>query len=590
MSTRRKKFRSRQTIHQPSALKGNLFLLVHTLLVSTFLAGIVLLIVPGSGSTAEDMEGAYASSAMSIRDMDINTLLKALSMKYRANIVSTPEVKGRISLNLKEANLEDSLTAIARIMGLIWTKEGSLYILSQGEKEKSSLKEATEKDQGEAGKEEEKGIDGKEGKEEKKDVLRSVKVFHINYADIKELSKVIQWSFEKSEGTKPRTTVYPQEGMLLVEGSDKELEEVERIIRSLDIPPEQAMIEAQILEINLSDDMTYGIDWSGTFSQGGNADGYLISPGQTALPPGSISGDSSSQGNSQVSYQSLSSRDTSQFLFGVISPHFYFKLNALEKKGDVKTLAKPRILVLDGKAAQILIGGKLGYYLTTTTQTSTMQSVEFLDIGTQLKLTPHIAEDGNILLNIQPEVSDGVLSGGLPQKTTTSVTTSVMVKAGETIFIGGLIRNSEIKARGRLPVLGKIPILGRLLFSKSSTQTQRKELVILLTPYLVSSCQKPDTGREQDSPPSDPSPGKGREQESNSGAMQGETGSTVQKEMKQWQTQMDALGNLRKESNSGAMQGETGSTVQKEMKQWQTHMDALGNLGKESKSRNQNPE
>jgi len=228
---------------------------------------------------------------------------------------------------------------------------------------------------------------------------------------------------------------------------------------------------AQILEINLTDDTLYGLDWGDTFANGLNTSGQINTPGPQFPPNAAIN-------------------DPSKFYFGLIKPTFYLKLHALEIKGDVKTLAKPRLMVLNGKSAQILIGGRIGYYLTTTTETSTMQSVEFLDIGTQLQITPQITNDGNILMTIHPEISTGSIEAGLPQKTTTSVSTSIMVKTGETIFIGGLIRNSEEKNRERLPILGRIPLLGALFFSKSTTTIRRKELIILLTPRLVASDQK----------------------------------------------------------------------------------------------------
>ncbi|MEW6380606.1 MAG: secretin N-terminal domain-containing protein [bacterium] len=451
-----------------------------SLLLPTIILPMIILCTTGpeSGRAAEEGEitpvapthppqgrgaGEGEDSALSIRDMDINTLLKALAIKYNVNIVNTPEVSGRISLNLKRASLEDTLTAIARIMGLVWTKEGTIYILSPDKSVQASQEKSGQSNQQGS----QQDAQGKEDAQKKEEPPKSVKVFRINYADLKEITKVVQWSFEKA-----RITAYPQEGMLLVESTEKELPAVEHLIHSLDVPPKQALIEAQILEINLGKDQSYGIDWGGTFSQGQNTDGRFNSPGSwgSAAPK---AGDTSSQ-----------------FLFGIARPHFYLKLSALEKKDDVKTLAKPRIMVLDGKSAQILIGGKLGYYLTTSTETSTLQSVEFLDIGIQLQLTPHITEDGNILMDIHPEVSDGSLSSGLPTKTTTSVTTSIMVKAGETVFIGGLIRSSEIKARERLPVLGRIPLLGTLLFSRASTQNQRKELVVLLTPRLVTNAQE----------------------------------------------------------------------------------------------------
>ncbi|MBN1227492.1 MAG: hypothetical protein JXA79_10905 [Deltaproteobacteria bacterium] len=391
----------------------------------------------------KEKEKGEKESTFHIQNMEIQTLLKALAMKNQVNIVSTPEVKGRITLNLSNATVEETLTAITKSMGLRWAKEGSVYVVSAG----------TAK-----------------GEQD----FKTVKSFQINYADLEELSKVIQWSFAKS-----RIMSYENEQILLIEDKPQEFPNIQNLISSLDIPPKQALIEAQILEINLSDDTSYGLDWGDTFANGLNTSGQINTPGPQF--PENVAG-----------------TDPSKFYFGLIKPTFYVKLSALQKKGDVKTLATPRLMVLNGKSAQILIGGRIGYYLTTTTETSTLQSVEFLDIGTQLQLTPQITDDGTILMTIHPEVSDGSLSGGLPQKTTTSVSTSIMVKTGETIFIGGLIRNSEIKSLDRLPLLGRIPIFGKLFFSKSSTQVQRKELIILLTPRLVASDQKIVQGVENE--------------------------------------------------------------------------------------------
>jgi len=374
-------------------------------------------------------------STFHIQNMEIQTLLKALAMKNQANIVSTPEVKGRISLNLSNATLEETLTAITKSMGLSWEKEGSVYVVS--------------------------GAAAKGAQD-----FKTVKSFQINYADLKELSKIIQWSFAKS-----KIMSYENEQILLIEDQPEEFPKIQNLISSLDIPPKQALIEAQILEINLTDDTLYGLDWGDTFANGLSTSGQINTPGSQFPADAGIN-------------------DPSKFYFGLTKPGFYLKLHALEIKGDVKTLAKPRLMVLNGKSAQILIGGKIGYYLTTTTETSTMQSVEFLDIGTKLQLTPQITGDGTILMTIHPEISTGSIEAGLPQKTTTSVSTSIMVKTGATIFIGGLIRNSEEKTRERLPIFGRIPLLGTLFFSKSSTNIKRKELIILLTPRLVASDQK----------------------------------------------------------------------------------------------------
>ncbi|MGA1870137.1 MAG: hypothetical protein ACMUJM_16495 [bacterium] len=370
-------------------------------------------------------------SSLNIQNMDIHTLIKSLAIKHNVNIVSTPEVKGKVSLNLKDVTLEDILTAIANSMGYRWRREGPLYIISQGQP--SYGNDFTE-----------------------------IRSFPINYADLNELIGVVKWSFEKA-----KLKAYPQERILLIEADKGEFAKIQKVIASLDIPPKQALIEAKVLEINLDDGTTYGIDWGNTYYKAGENDvGSVVSLGpQSTLD--------------------TKPSDPSQFSFGYADSSFHVKLNALEKNNAIKTLATPRLMVLDGKSAEIIIGGKLGYYITTTTETSTLQSVEYLDTGTQLKITPKITGNGHILMQIHPEVSTGSISGGLPQKDTTAVTTSIMVKAGETIFIGGLIRTGEIKSINRIPILGHIPLLGPLFFSNATTQIQKKELVILLTPHIV---------------------------------------------------------------------------------------------------------
>ena len=415
-------------------LRYNLIKRIFPLLV------IFLFILPNLAKTEDKIDNQQEESAFYIKDMDINTLLKALSMKKNVNIVTSPDVSGNISLSLSNVNIEEALTAITKTMGLRWRKEGSIYLVNKGETAEDN--------------------DDKE-----------FKSYHINYATLGELQAVITWSFEDV-----RVMGYERERIMIVEATPKKLLKIDKMIASLDIAPKQALIEAKILEINLNDNTSYGIDWGNTGPAGQKTAFQVNSPGPN-FPTDSEASDPTS------------------FFFGIARPSFYVKLSALEKEGAVETLATPRLMVLDGKSADIIIGGKLGYYLNTITEISTVQSVEYLDIGTKLVLSPIITDDGHLLLDISPEVSDGSISDGLPQKTTTAVNTSIMVKTGETVFIGGLIRNSEIKNQNRIPILRHIPWLGEFLFSRTSTQLQRKELIILLTPHIMSANQKAPIGK-----------------------------------------------------------------------------------------------
>jgi type IV pilus assembly protein PilQ len=149
-------------------------------------------------------------------------------------------------------------------------------------------------------------------------------------------------------------------------------------------------------------------------------------------------------------------------------------------------LANPKVLALNKQKGEVIVGRKDGYMTSTTTESSTVQTVEFLETGTRLVFRPYIGDDGYIRMEIHPEDSSGGLAGqaNLPFKITTEVTSNVMVKDGNTIVIGGLFREDSNTTRGQVPFLGNLPLAGAL-FRKQSDHTLREEVIILLTPHIV---------------------------------------------------------------------------------------------------------
>ncbi|GIX45911.1 MAG: hypothetical protein KatS3mg131_0122 [Candidatus Tectimicrobiota bacterium] len=249
-----------------------------------------------------------------------------------------------------------------------------------------------------------------------------------------------------------------------MEDTPETLAKVAELVRALDVKPRQVLIEAKILEVTLDRSSALGINWEALF--GRNAFGEPL-------------GDVFTQGFATSPFSGAPG-----IFFSVVDKDFRLLLSALQERGRLNTLANPKILTVDGKEAQILIGAKLGFRVTTTTQTSTLESVEFLDVGTELVITPTIGEDGYILMHVHPKVSDGVVEAGLPSETTTEATTSVLVKDGETLVIGGLIREREEDVRSQVPGLGNLPLLGAL-FRQQRTRKEKTEIVVLITPRLV---------------------------------------------------------------------------------------------------------
>jgi type IV pilus assembly protein PilQ len=165
----------------------------------------------------------------------------------------------------------------------------------------------------------------------------------------------------------------------------------------------------------------------------------------------------------------------------------------LDSVTDTTVLARPRVMALNRQRAQILIGRRVGYLSSTTTQTATTQSVEFLDSGIKLVFRPFISSDGSIRMELAPSVSEAKIeqlvdSNGstlpVPNEDTSEVVTNVRVKNGQTLVLGGLFKEDTIIERRQVPVLGDIPLVGNA-FKGYDDQLQRQEIIFLVTPTIV---------------------------------------------------------------------------------------------------------
>jgi general secretion pathway protein D len=250
-------------------------------------------------------------------------------------------------------------------------------------------------------------------------------------------------------------------------------------LNKLDVPPMQVMIDASIDEVTLDHNTQYGLQWQfqagrlgGTLSQGSGA--TTNSAGQTVnVNPGPIQ-----------NFPGLS------FLYsgnGVSAT-----LNALKSVSDVKVLSAPKLMVMNNRTATIQVGNEVpistGSALNISTSAPIVNSVEYRDTGIILKITPRVNSGGLVLLDIAQEVSDvqdntssGIDSPIIEER---KIATSVAVQDGETVALGGLMKNEVTKGRSSVPLLGDIPVLGHL-FGDTTGKLQRTELVVLLTPHVV---------------------------------------------------------------------------------------------------------
>jgi type II secretory pathway component GspD/PulD (secretin) len=159
-------------------------------------------------------------------------------------------------------------------------------------------------------------------------------------------------------------------------------------------------------------------------------------------------------------------------------------IELLKTTTDAKTLASPNIHAVSGQESYIQIGDQLGYRVTTTTQTSSLESVQMLDVGIVLRVTPRITRDGRVLMRIRPEVSTGQVVDGLPNKKTTEVETDVLLSSGQGMVIGGLIQEVDNNVQSKIPLLGEIPYVG-VLFSRRQVTKSRQEIIVTLQPHVL---------------------------------------------------------------------------------------------------------
>ncbi len=369
-------------------------------------------------------------------DASLDALLGMIAEQQGLNIVSGELQDQRITVTLQNVALPDALDTILAVKGYTWSQQNNIIVVSQlgGEGAPALL-------QG-----------------------REVRVYNLNYisaADIEGvvkglLSQAGQVFINETDTANQRQT----HEQLVVEDTSPYLDRVERYLEQADIPPKQVVVEAHVLQVTLQDDLRHGVEFDHMLRLAGSE----------------VSLESSGLASEQGPTTMLRLQGTD--LDGLIE--------AIKTNTDAKTLASPKVAVLNGQQARMQVGGQIGYLLTTTTQTSTLESVDFLDVGVILSVTPLITEDQQVLLDVRPQVSTGRInsSTNLPESETTEIETKVMLGDGEALVIGGLIQETDNLSETKVPWLGDLRGVGRL-FQKREIHRERSEIIIALVPRIL---------------------------------------------------------------------------------------------------------
>ena len=360
---------------------------------------------------------------LEFRNVALADVLSALAKLCRFNLVTDGSATGTITLRLVDVTCEEALRFVLEANNLAFRRLGRNIIVTSAEK----LAPPPE--------------------------VPETIAYRLAFGDVNQIRAAVAAAVPGI-----RIAVDPRTNSLLVTGTSAQQEEVLKVLGSLDVRIPQVVIQVHAVDIS-----TRVLRDLGLFS----------SLGETAF--GRFFLDSA---NNRISFNLL---DT---------PLMLFRLQALVSESKARILSAPRIATLDGNKASILLGEKVPIFTVTTQAGVTTTTVTFVDVGVKLDVTPRVNTDGLITLSIKPEVSrvleivKGTGGQEAPRVGTRSADTTLTVKDGDTIVLGGLISQEERRSTIKVPLLGDIPIIGEL-FRSQRTTIDESEVIFLITPVIM---------------------------------------------------------------------------------------------------------
>jgi type IV pilus assembly protein PilQ len=382
------------------------------------------------GQTAP-YQGSAGRISMNVEESDIRAVLRSISEFSGMNIVAGSEVKGTVTVLLHDVPWREALDNILKMNDFVAAEEFGIIRVS------------THKDFEQA---------------RKMENLRTA-VYQVMYARAEQLQTVL--SKLLSDRGKAQADI--RANTLIVSDIPSVITSMDSIIKALDRPTAQVLIESKFVEVDMNTSREIGVNWSA---------GNLANP-------------------------SVNTRAGASAAIGVTNPAGSFTfgklvngvdvnatISTLESERKAEVLSQPSVLINDNEQAVILSGKRIPINVLDKAGNLVTQ---FYDVAVKLTVTPHINPDNEVLMALNPEVSDlsgeATVAGGIIILTS-EVNTTLLVKDGETVVIGGVIRSKDGKLTKQVPLLHAIPLFGRL-FSYTAKTLDKTEILVFVTPHVI---------------------------------------------------------------------------------------------------------
>lgn len=255
---------------------------------------------------------------------------------------------------------------------------------------------------------------------------------------------------------------------LIVTGQDRDIESMKAFLATVDIPLQQVMLDIKVVDLTEQGSKSLGMAW-------GNSQGSIGVFGGTSGPL--VFTETFAGGATSTNSLAIGAFNRTPFVLGAT-------LNLLISTTDAKVISSPRVVTQSGKDAQVLIGDK--FPIVYFDPRAGQFQVQYVDIGVKLVVKPTVSSDGYVNMDLAPEVSTlkGLINNQYPRTGVTTVRTYVRVKDGDTIVIGGLLRELETLTIQKIPLLGDLPILGEF-FRTTNVSREKNEVFIMVSPKIV---------------------------------------------------------------------------------------------------------
>ena len=368
-------------------------------------------------------------------------ILSVLSEKSGLNIVASTDVETReISIHLTNTPIEEALNLIVRAAGLGYERIGDSVLVAPQE-------QLTQ------------------------DTGFSSYVLEIEYADAFELVPLVEKIAEK-------VAADPGGNRLVVVATPGMIDQIRGVVKELDVPPMQIMLETEVIEVSTDRMAEYGIDWDNILHQS-----VIFAEPNGATPP------------ADSDYGEIP--ESMPFIGRGMETHDIYRqamalevaIDLLEQDGGAKVLSNSKLATLNNRTASIHIGDVIPYAVSNLTSGGVLQQqVQKERVGVKVEVTPRAAGDGHITVMVQPSVSNIIAFRGpneeYPWTKERTATTQVRVMDGQTFMIAGLLSEDETETVTKVPLLGDIPGLG-YLFRHTNKQVKQSDLLIKITPRII---------------------------------------------------------------------------------------------------------